>query len=107
METRKTKVIFTKAGGNANGSPSVCRISLPKAWVNRMGLTPERREVELAFDGDKVSIQNLKESPAKRRMLADKKKIRRFADTYTIEQSNGRDLSVDLGEICHYLTDFF
>ena len=79
METRKTKAIFTKAGGNANGSPSVCRISLPKAWVNRMGLTPERREVELAFDGDKVSIQNLEESPAKRRMLADKKKIRRFA----------------------------
>lgn len=79
METRKTKVIFTKAGGNANGSPSICRISLPKAWVNRMGLTPERREVELAFDGNKVSIQSLKESPAKRRMLADKKKIRRFA----------------------------
>lgn len=34
-------------------------------------------------------------------------KIRRFLDTYTIEQHNGRDLSVDLGEICHYLTDFF
>ena len=34
-------------------------------------------------------------------------KIRRFADTYTIEQSNRRDLSVDSGEICHYLTDFF
>ena len=34
-------------------------------------------------------------------------KIRRFVDTYTIEQVNGRDLSVDLGEICHYLTDFF
>lgn len=34
-------------------------------------------------------------------------KIRRFVDIYTIEQVNGRDLSVDLGEICHYLTDFF
>ena len=34
-------------------------------------------------------------------------KIRRFVDTYTIEPVNGRDLSVDLGEICHYLTDFF
>lgn len=34
-------------------------------------------------------------------------KIRHFADRYTIEPVNGRELSVDLGEICHYLTDFF
>lgn len=34
-------------------------------------------------------------------------KIRRFAETYTMEMANGWDLSVDLGEICHYLTDFF
>lgn len=34
-------------------------------------------------------------------------KIRRFVDTYTIGDTNGWDLSVDLGEICHYLTDFF
>lgn len=35
------------------------------------------------------------------------KKIRRFLKKYTIEQYNGKELSVDLGEICHYLTDFF
>lgn len=34
-------------------------------------------------------------------------KIRRFVAAYTIGDANGWDLSVDLGEICHYLTDFF
>ena len=34
-------------------------------------------------------------------------KLRVFLGTYTIGDHNGHDLSVDLGEICHYLTDFF
>ena len=34
-------------------------------------------------------------------------KIRAFAEKYTIAPTNGRELSVDLGEICHYMTDFF
>lgn len=34
-------------------------------------------------------------------------KIRAFTEKYTIGPVNGRELSVDLGEICHYITDFF
>lgn len=34
-------------------------------------------------------------------------KIRAFSDDYEIGAQNGRSLSVDLGEICHYITDFF
>ncbi len=33
--------------------------------------------------------------------------IREFTDKYTIDTHNGHDLSVDLGVICHYVTDFF
>ncbi len=41
-------------------------------------------------------------------MMEDvKDKIRNFIDKYTIGETNGYDLSVDLGEICHYITDFF
>lgn len=36
-----------------------------------------------------------------------KDKIRTFCRKYTLHPVNGRDLSIDLGEICHYLTDFF
>lgn len=34
-------------------------------------------------------------------------KLRTFVEKYTISDVNGHDLSVDLGEICHYMTDFF
>ena len=34
-------------------------------------------------------------------------KIRAFTAKYTIGPDNGRELSVDLGEICHFMTDFF
>lgn len=34
-------------------------------------------------------------------------KIRSFTANYKIKPTNGRDLSVDLGEICHFITDFF
>jgi len=34
-------------------------------------------------------------------------KIRAFVDKYTIGPVNGREISVDLGEICHFITDFF
>lgn len=34
-------------------------------------------------------------------------KIRTFVEKYTIYSKNGRELSTDLGEICHYITDFF
>ncbi|MDO4270962.1 MAG: zinc dependent phospholipase C family protein [Eubacteriales bacterium] len=34
-------------------------------------------------------------------------KIRAFAEKYTIGPVNGHELSVDLGEICHFITDFF
>ena len=34
-------------------------------------------------------------------------KIRTFTDRYTIGPVNGSELSVDLGEICHFMTDFF
>lgn len=34
-------------------------------------------------------------------------KIHTFVEKYTIGTINGHDLSVDLGEICHFITDFF
>lgn len=34
-------------------------------------------------------------------------KIRAFTEKYTLCKQNSRDISVDLGEICHYMTDFF
>lgn len=79
MEKRNANVMFGKAGGNASKNAYTCRISLPKTWLDRMGLNPERREVELAFDGDRITVERLTGSPIKKVPLANKKKIRCFA----------------------------
>jgi len=79
MEKRNANVIFGKAGGNASRNSYTCKISLPKTWVDRMGLNPERREVQLVFDGDNITLQRIEGSPVKQVPLADKRKIRRFA----------------------------
>ena len=79
MEKRNVNVIFGKAGGNASRNSYTCKISLPKTWVDRMGLNPERREVQLVFDGDNITLQRIEGSPVKQVPLADKRKIRRFA----------------------------
>lgn len=79
METRKANMIFGKAGGNASKSAYTCKLSIPKAWVDRMGLNPERREVELAFDGDRITAERPGNSPIKNTPLASKRKIRHFA----------------------------
>ena len=79
MEIRKANVMFGKAGGNASRNSYTCRISLPKTWVDRMGLNPERREVQIAFDGDRITIQQPEGSPIKQAPLADNKRIRAFA----------------------------
>ena len=79
MEVRKANVMFGKAGGNASRNSYTCRISLPKTWVDRMGLNPERREVQIAFDGDRITIQQPEGSPIKQAPLADNKRIRAFA----------------------------
>lgn len=79
METRNANVIFGKAGGNASRNSYTCKISLPKKWVDRMGLTPEQREIEIAFDGDRITIEKSAQSPIKHTPLASNQKIRRFA----------------------------
>lgn len=79
MERRNANMIFGKAGGNASRNSYTCKLSIPKAWVDRMGLNPEQREVELAFDGDRITVERPNESPIKRAALANNYKIHRFA----------------------------
>lgn len=49
---RTLNVMFQKAG---SGSIST-RISLPKDWVNAMGITPENRQVTATFDEENKTI---------------------------------------------------
>ena len=52
MEERNANVIFGKAGGNASKNSYTCKLSIPKTWVDRMGVRLDSREVKICFDGD-------------------------------------------------------
>lgn len=82
MEIRKANMIFGKAGGNASRNSYTCKVSVPKTWVDQMGLTFEQREIELTFDGDRITIDKQGHSPIKHTPLASKQKIRRFASLW-------------------------
>lgn len=57
MENRSGRIIFAKAGGNASKNSYNCKVSLPKKWVDAMGITNDDRDVILQFDGKKIVIK--------------------------------------------------
>jgi hypothetical protein len=80
MEERNANVIFGKAGGSASKNAYTCKISLPKTWIDRMGVTIDKREVTLAFDGgNQITIVKPEMSGIKHAPLANNRRIRRFA----------------------------
>ena len=79
MEIRSANMIFEKSGGNSSRNSDICKISLPKTWIDRMGVNPEQSKVTLAFDGDRITIERPKQSPVKHTPLASNQKIQRFA----------------------------
>lgn len=57
MEKRKARVIIAKAGGNASKNSYNAKISLPKKWIDAMGITPDDREVILTFDNGAITVE--------------------------------------------------
>lgn len=57
MEKRKANIIYSKAGGNASKGSYNTKVSVPKAWADRMGFSPEERRAVLEFDGEKITIR--------------------------------------------------
>jgi hypothetical protein len=52
MEKRDVNISFYRAG---NGGTSN-RITLPKKWVEKIGITPDNRAVEIILDEENDSI---------------------------------------------------
>ena len=53
MEKRILNVLFTKGGSGSMNT----KMNLPITWVRAMGISAEEREVEILFDGEKITIQ--------------------------------------------------
>ena len=53
MEKRVLKVMFAKGGSGSLHT----KLNVPITWVRAMGISAEEREVEIVFDGKKITIQ--------------------------------------------------
>lgn len=56
MEKRLAKINISAAGGTAAKGAKTCKVTLPTAWMEAMGLNLEWREVELSFDGNRIIL---------------------------------------------------
>ena len=56
MEKRKAKINISAAGGTAGKGSKTCKVTLPTAWVDALGIDRENREIELSFDGTKITL---------------------------------------------------
>lgn len=58
MEKRMAKINISAAGGTAAKGAKTCKVTLPTAWVDALGIDNEHREVELSFDGAKITLSH-------------------------------------------------
>ena len=56
MENRTAKIIVNTPGGTASKGSTTYKISLPTSWIEQLGIDSADRNVELAFDGEKITI---------------------------------------------------
>ena len=56
MEKRIAKINISAAGGTAGKGAKTCKVTLPNSWVSTLGVSMERRKLELVFDGAQIVL---------------------------------------------------
>lgn len=76
IERRNVKTIFSKVK-NAKGAQSTnCKISLPKAWMDDMGVCPDDRDLYLDYDPERKMISIVKATTEEKVVLPRKDLIK-------------------------------
>lgn len=57
LESRSANMIIGKAGGNASKNAYNCKVSIPKAWADKLGVSPADKSLSLDFDGKQIVIK--------------------------------------------------
>lgn len=57
IETRTANMIIAKAGGNASQNAYNCKVSIPKIWADKLGVSPNDKTLSLQFDGNSIIIR--------------------------------------------------
>lgn len=79
MERRKAKVNISPAGGTASKGAKTYKVTLPTTWVEKLGITKEHRELDLAFDGRRIILsQRLRGSEFANHQRAQGHAVRAF-----------------------------
>ena len=63
MERRTAKINISSAGGTASSGSKTYKATLPATWLAAMGIDGEHRELELAFDGTKITLSRRLDGP--------------------------------------------
>ena len=61
MNRRLGNIIISAAGGTAAKGAKTYKVTLPSKWISSLGLTEKNRQVELTFDGEKITIAPYKD----------------------------------------------
>ncbi len=96
MERRTAKVNVSAAGGTAGKGARTCKVTLPTTWLETMGICESRRELELAFDGTRITISRRLSGPEfaeQQRALGHEVRILRLYDKDTLCSTIYADLT--------------
>ncbi|MDD3230853.1 MAG: hypothetical protein PHE09_16795 [Oscillospiraceae bacterium] len=87
MEKRLAKVNISSAGGTAAKGSRTCKVTLPTAWLEEIGIGENCREVLLSFDGTQITVArrlNGEEFVAQKHSLRHDVRLLRFYDEHTL-----------------------
>lgn len=56
-ENRELKIMFNKSGGTASKNSYSPKISIPKSWLDDMGITLDEREIIASYENKKITIE--------------------------------------------------
>lgn len=57
IEIRNANMIIGKSGGNASQNSYNCKVSIPKLWADKIGVSPNDKSLSLEFDGKTITIK--------------------------------------------------
>lgn len=57
IEKRNANMIIGKSGGNASQNAYNCKVSIPKLWADKLGISPDNKSLSLEFDGEAITIK--------------------------------------------------
>ena len=56
-EDRELNVMFNKSGGNTSKNSYSPKVSIPKSWLDDMGVTLDERGIIASYEDKKITIK--------------------------------------------------